>query len=51
MNLITNEFIVFENKPMVTKGERGWQDGLGVWDWHMQTTVYGMDGQQGPVTV
>ena len=24
------------------------RDGLGVWDWHVQTMVYGMDGQQGP---
>ena len=23
-------------------------DGLGVWDWHMHTKVYGMIGQQGP---
>ena len=22
--------------------------GLGVWDWHMHTIIYGMDGQQGP---
>ena len=28
----------------------GWggRDGLGVWDWHMHTEVYGMTGQQGP---
>ena len=24
------------------------QEGLGVWDWHMHTEVYGMTGQQGP---
>ena len=35
---------------MVTKGDRlgGGEDGLGVWDWHMHTEVYGMIGQQGP---
>ena len=32
---------------MVTKGDR-WEDGLGVWDWHMLTEVYGMIGQWGP---
>jgi len=24
------------------------KDGLGNWDWHMHTIVYGMDGQLGP---
>ena len=33
---------------MVTKGERWGRDGLEVWDWHMHTTVYGMNGQWGP---
>ena len=37
---------------MVTKGYRwqgGWKDwGFGVWDWHMNTEVYGMIGQEGP---
>ena len=34
---------------MVTKGDRyGRRDGLGVWEWHMHTEVYGMTGQQGP---
>ena len=33
---------------MVTKEDRWWvgRDGLGVWDWHMHTEVYGMIGQQ-----
>ena len=31
---------------MVTKRDR--RDGLGVWDWHVYTEVYGMIGQQGP---
>ena len=29
-------------------GGRG-KDGLGAWDWHMHTEVYGTMGQQGPV--
>ena len=34
---------------MVTKGDRVWGgDGLEVWDWHVHTTVYGMDGRWGP---
>ena len=47
MNLFTNRnrLIDIENKPTVTKRERG--EGLGVWDWHMHLVVYGMDGQQG----
>ena len=35
--------IDFEHEHMVTKGGR-----LGIWDWHMHTVVYGMNGQQGP---
>ena len=28
---------------------RGWQrDGLGLWDWQMQTIIYRMDKEQGP---
>ena len=33
---------------MVTNGERLGRDGLGVWNWHMLTTGYGIYGQQGP---
>ena len=34
---------------MVTKGEREWgRDKLGVWDQHIQTTIYKIDKQQGP---
>ena len=29
------------------KGTCGRWDGLGVWDWHMHTVVYGMTGQLG----
>ena len=32
---------------MVIKRERFGGAGLRVWDWHMHTTVYVMDGQQG----
>ena len=32
--------------PKYTGG--GGRDGLGVWDWHMHTKVYGTIGQQGP---
>ena len=32
--------------PKGTAGEE--RDGLGVWDWHMHTELYGMIGQQGP---
>ena len=30
------------------RGKMGGKDGLAVWDWHMHTTLYGMDGQQRP---
>ena len=33
---------------MVTKGEGRGRDGLKVWNWHMHTVVYRMDGQWGP---
>ena len=35
---------------MVTKGDRlgSGRDGLGIWDWHMNTQIYGMIGQWGP---
>ena len=36
---------------MVTKEDRlgvGRREGLGIWDWHMHTAVYGMTGQLGP---
>ena len=29
-------------------GREGGMDGLGAWDWHMHTEVYGMIGQRGP---
>ena len=30
------------------KGPGGGRNGLGGWDWHMHTEVYGMIGQWGP---
>ena len=34
---------------MVTKGDTGRvRNELGVWDWHMHTTVYRMDSELGP---
>ena len=36
-------------KHMVTKGLwKGERDGLGGWNWHRHTKVYGMIGQWGP---
>ena len=29
-------------------GREGGMDGLGAWDWHMHTEVYGMIGRWGP---
>ena len=34
-----------ENKP---KGEVGGQCRMGVWDWHVRTTIFKTDNQQGP---
>ena len=51
MNLFKNKNRLrdFENKLMVGY-QRGCVggNGLGLWDWHMHTTVYGMDGQWRP---
>ena len=30
------------------KGKGGWTDRLGVWDWHIHTTIFKTDNQQGP---
>ena len=35
-------------KLMVTQGERGVRDKLGVWDQQIQTTIYKTGKQQGP---
>ena len=40
---------IFKTNSWLPKGTGGGgRDGLGVWDWHMHTEVYGMTGQQGP---
>ena len=33
---------------MVTKGERGGRNKLGVWHEHIHTSIYKIDDQQGP---
>ena len=39
----------FEIKCMVTKGKMCWgMDKLGGWDRHIHTTIYKIDGWQGP---
>ena len=37
-----------ENKLMVTTGGKWGRDKLGDWDWHIHTTIYKIDNQQGP---
>lgn len=37
-----------ENKLMDTKGGNGEEDELGVWDWHIYTTIFKTGSQQGP---
>ena len=44
-----NRLTAFENKLMVTKGDRWGRAGLWVGYWHMHTEVFGVIGQQGPV--
>ena len=45
-----NRLADFENKLMVTKEEMLglWRDKLGVWNYHIYTTKYKIDRQQGP---
>ena len=51
MNLFTKQKQThrLRKKLMVIKGER-WEgrDKLGVWDWHIHTTKFKIDNQQGP---
>ena len=43
------QIILTLNRHVVAKGEEGWgNDGLGVWDQQMQTSIYRMDTQQDP---
>ena len=45
----TNRLTDTEDRPVVAKGEVRWgKEGLGTWDQQMQTSIYGMDKQQGP---
>ena len=37
-----------QNKLMVTKGERGGRDKIGVWVEHTHTTIHKIDNQQEP---
>ena len=48
MNLFTKQKQTQRTNLRLPKGRGGGRDGLGIWDWHMHTTVYGMDGQQEP---
>ena len=41
-----NRFTDLENKLMVTGGVG--RDRLGVWDWHVHTTIFKIDNPQGP---
>ena len=41
----------FQNTLMLTKRKMwGGRDGLGVWNWHKHSIVYGIDGQWGPAS-
>ena len=42
-----NRLTDLENKLMVTQRERGGNK-LGGWDWHIHTTIFKIDNQQGP---
>ena len=41
-NLFTKQNL--KTKLWLTKGQAGGSVGLGVWNWHMHTTVCGTDG-------
>ena len=43
-----NRLTELENKLMVTRGKVAERDKLGVWDWHIDTTITKIDNQQGP---
>ena len=43
-NILTD----LENKDGYQKGKVGRRDKLGVWDWHIHTTIFKTDNQQGP---
>ena len=45
MNLFTKQKQTLKTSLWLPKGTDGGRDGLGVWDWHVHTTVCGMDDQ------
>lgn len=49
MRLCINRLIDFKNKIMVTKGKEGERAKTEVWDWHIYTSLYKIDKQQGPM--
>ena len=42
-----NRLTALESKLMATKGEGGWGDNSGVWDWHIHTIIFKIGNQQG----
>ena len=51
MNLLTKQKLTHRFKKTnlgLPKGKSGRRDRLGVWNRHMPTIVYGMDGPRGP---
>ena len=45
---LQDRFRDFENQLWLPKGTVHGEDGLGDWDGHMHTAVYGITDQQGP---
>ena len=48
MNLFVEQTLKTNLWSPKEAGGGGERDGLGIWDWHMRTEVYGMIHQQGP---
>ena len=50
MNVFTRQKKTHRHRKQTygTKGEKRRRDKLGVWNEHIQTTVYKIDNQQGP---
>ena len=51
MNLLTKQKQTHRLRKRIygyQGGRVGWRDRLGVWDWHIHTTIYKIDKQQGP---
>ena len=45
---LQNRFTDLENKFMIPKGKGEGKDKLGIWDEHIQTTIFKIDNKQGP---